>query len=165
MGGEKASQHPPGTRKSFRFGRACVLAVSVMSSRKEQVRRGGCIWREVVSFISWKYFIFGILVVVFPKAFPKRMFQDSFPREFSKHNVPRNPDRVSQDSFPRKIPKKCSRHFPKMVLQESAPREFSKIALQDWFPRESSKRVCQESSPRDFAERVTKSVSQESFPR
>ena len=31
LGGESASQHAPGTGKSFRFGRACARAVSVMS--------------------------------------------------------------------------------------------------------------------------------------
>ena len=58
LGGESASQHPPGTGKSFRFGRAGACAVSVMSVRKEKVRCRGCVFylspREVVSFITWK---------------------------------------------------------------------------------------------------------------
>ena len=40
LGGDSASQHPPGTGKSFRFGRACVRAVSVMSAREENAQWG-----------------------------------------------------------------------------------------------------------------------------
>ena len=107
---------PLGTGKSFRFGRACVRAVSVMSFREEKVRRGGCIFylstREIVSFISCKILSLGFLWLfpqaTFPRELSKRDCQESFPRYFQER-FPRDiSKRDSQERFPRDIPKRDS---------------------------------------------------------
>ena len=128
VGGQTASQPPPlVSGKSLRFVRACVRAVSVMSFRGEKLRREGCIFHvcpvEVVSFISWEYLVFRILVNVFLIHFLTRVSQERFPREISKI--------VSQERFPREIPKRdfhwrLPRYFPKGDFQEIFPREISK---------------------------------------
>ena len=64
LGGESASQHPPGTRKSFWFGRACLRAVSVMSVGAEKVPRGivpfiffprGCLFYLLEVLYLWRW--------------------------------------------------------------------------------------------------------------
>ena len=40
LGGESASQHPPGARKSFRFGRACARCVFHVSSEGKSPQSG-----------------------------------------------------------------------------------------------------------------------------
>ena len=90
LGGESASQHPPGTGKSLRFGRAGACAVSVMSVRKEKVRRRGCVFhlspREVVSSP-------GKVDLCCSSELSKRGSEESFPREISKRDF--------QERFPR----------------------------------------------------------------
>jgi hypothetical protein len=97
VGRRECEPTPPGTGKSFRFGRACVRDASVMPFRREEYAVGVVFFifgrGRSYFFISGKYFIFGILVVASPREFTKRIFQDSFPREFS--------NRVSHESFPR----------------------------------------------------------------